>query len=197
MAGDAPSSRTAAHVIPSCEFGGRVGVARGDITPPAGIYFRLWGSARHDVPSGVHRPMVMTCAVFADAEGRNPLVLVTLDLSWWRSKEDEAGIRLAVLKATGLAEDRLIIQPSHSHSAPMISLDLADKPGGHLVAGFRQHVTETCIRLVAEARAALVPGPASGSPAAKPPNTPAQEEPESNHTSMVSVPLRHRCASAA
>ena len=157
MAGDAPSSRTAAHVIPSCEFGGRVGVARGDITPPAGIYFRLWGSARHDVPSGVHRPMVMTCAVFADAEGRNPLVLVTLDLSWWRSKEDEAGIRLAVLKATGLAEDRLIIQPSHSHSAPMISLDLADKPGGHLVAGFRQHVTETCIRLVGEARAALVP----------------------------------------
>ena len=30
-----------------------------------------------------------------------------------------------------------------------------------------------------------------------PPSTPAQEEPESNHTSIVSVPLRQCSASAA
>jgi hypothetical protein len=157
MAGDAPSSRTATHVIPSCEFGGRVGVACGDITPPPGIYFRLWGSARHDVPSGVHRPMLATCAVFADRDGKHPMALISIDLSWWRSKDDEWGVRSAVLKASGLDEDRLIIQPTHSHSAPMIDVDLADKPGGHLVAGHRAHVIETCIRLVAEARADLKP----------------------------------------
>ena len=33
--------------------------------------------------------------------------------------------------------------------------------------------------------------------AAKPPSTPAQEEPESNQTSMVSVPLRQRWAWSA
>ena len=65
MTGDAPSPRTAQHVIPSCEFGGRVGVSRGDITPPPGIYFRLWGSARHDIPTGVHRPMLATAVAFA------------------------------------------------------------------------------------------------------------------------------------
>jgi hypothetical protein len=157
MAGDAPSSRTTTHVIPSCEFGERVGVARGDITPPDGIYFRLWGSAKHDQPSGVHRPMLATCAVFADRDGRSPMALISLDHSWWRSKDDEWGIRSAVLKASSLDEDRLIIQPTHSHSAPLVGLDLADKPGGHLVAGFRARIVETCIRLIAEARANLRP----------------------------------------
>ena len=157
MIGDAPAPQVGQRVLHSCEFGGRVGVARGDITPPAGIYFRLWGSAKHDQPSGVHRPMVATCAAFADAEGGDALVLLTLDHSWWRSTADERGVRSAVVKATGLDEDRLILQPSHTHSAPLMALDLADKPGGHLIADFRRHVTETCIRLVAEARAALAP----------------------------------------
>ncbi|MBM3548809.1 MAG: hypothetical protein FJX54_17845 [Alphaproteobacteria bacterium] len=157
MPGDAPISRNAVHVIPSCEFGGQVGVACGDITPPDGIYFRLWGSAKHDQPSGVHRPMLATCAVFADNAGNNEMALISIDLSWWRSKEDEEGVRLAVLKAAGLDEDRLIIQPTHSHSAPMVDPDLADKPGGHLVAGHRARLIETCIRLVDEARGKLRP----------------------------------------
>lgn len=155
--GDAPDIRNRTHVIRSCEFGGRAGVARGDITPPDGIYFRLWGSARHDQPSGVHRPMLATAAAFADAKGETQLVLLTLDHSWWRSKEDEWGLRSAVLDASGLPEDRLIIQPSHSHSAPMVDPDLADKPGGHLVAGHRKRLIETLIRVVAEARASMVP----------------------------------------
>jgi hypothetical protein len=155
--GDAPDNRNHTHVIRSCEFGGQAGVARGDITPPGGIYFRLWGSARHDQPSGVHRPMLATAAAFADAKGETQLVLLTLDHSWWRSKEDEWGLRSAVLEASGLPEDRLIVQPSHSHSAPMIDPDLADKPGGHLVAGHRKRLIESLIRIVAEARASMVP----------------------------------------
>ena len=75
--GDAPDTRSRTHVIRSCEFGGRAGVARGDITPPDGIYFRLWGSAKHDQPSGVHRPMLATAAALADASGKTQLVLVT------------------------------------------------------------------------------------------------------------------------
>lgn len=34
----------------------RVGVARRDITPPAGIYHRMWGAAMHDRAEGVHKP---------------------------------------------------------------------------------------------------------------------------------------------
>ena len=53
-----------------------------------------------------------------------------------------------MLEASGLPEDRLIVQPSHSHSAPMVDPDLADKPGGHLVAGHRKRLIETLIRMV-------------------------------------------------
>jgi hypothetical protein len=144
-------------VLRAAEFGGRAGVARADITPPPGIYFRLWGSARHDVPSGVHRPLAATCAAFADGRGGEPLVVIVLDHSWWRSKDDEWGVRSAVLRASGLAEDRLIIQPTHSHSVPHMGLDVADKPGGDKVPAFRRHVIDSCIRLVSEARAALRP----------------------------------------
>ena len=35
-------------VICHSEFKGEMGVARADITPPAGIYARSWGSAKHD-----------------------------------------------------------------------------------------------------------------------------------------------------
>src|SRR5260370_23209707 len=38
----------------------RAGVARGDITPPVGIYHRLWGAAVHDRATGAHRPLLAT-----------------------------------------------------------------------------------------------------------------------------------------
>jgi len=33
------------------------GHARCDITPPVGIYHRMWGAARHDQATGVHRAL--------------------------------------------------------------------------------------------------------------------------------------------
>src|SRR5687768_7664886 len=36
------------------------GVARGDITPPVGMYHRMWGAATHDRSTGVHRPLTAT-----------------------------------------------------------------------------------------------------------------------------------------
>ena len=38
----------------------RAGVARCDITPPVGIYHRMWGAALHDRSTGVHRPLTAT-----------------------------------------------------------------------------------------------------------------------------------------
>ena len=37
----------------------RLGVARVDITPPADIYQRMWGAARHDQAEGIHRLIVL------------------------------------------------------------------------------------------------------------------------------------------
>ena len=42
------------------------GVARGDITPPVGIYHRMWGAASHDRSTGVHRPLTATVLWLTD-----------------------------------------------------------------------------------------------------------------------------------
>ena len=139
------------------EFYGRIGVARADITPPIEIFARSWGSSKHDNASGVHRPLLASCAVFADAAGGRPLALLALDLSWWSSRQDELDIRMAILEGTGLQEHELMLHPSHTHSAPRTALDYVDRPGGQLIPAYRAQIKRTCVELVGRARAALSP----------------------------------------
>ena len=61
------------------EFHGRIGTARTDVTPPVGIYSRTWGSAKHDVAEGVHRPALASCLVFQTLDGKSELVFLTMD----------------------------------------------------------------------------------------------------------------------
>jgi hypothetical protein len=147
----------ARHTLRHSEFAGRIGVAREAITPPPGIYARLWGSAKHDIPLGVHKPLLATCVFFTDHAGASPLVLLALDLSWWRSSSDERELRAAVLEFGGLQEHQVILHVSHTHAAPSTSIELADRPGGHLIAGYRAQIKATCIRLVSAACAAALP----------------------------------------
>src|SRR6059036_2817902 len=46
----------------------RFALAWTDITPPVGIYHRMWGAAKHERATGVHRPLRATVAVFAPME---------------------------------------------------------------------------------------------------------------------------------
>jgi hypothetical protein len=143
--------------IRDSEFAGTFGVARADITPPPGIYARCWGSSTHDIASGVHKPLLATCAVFADADGQNALALLALDLSWWSSKQDELELRTAILEGSGLREHELMLHPSHTHSAPRTAPEFIDRPGGHLIPQYRALIKTTCISLIARARQAMVP----------------------------------------
>src|ERR1051326_1301554 len=43
-----------------------------DITPPAGIYHRMWGAAKHERATGVHRALRATVAVFAPSPHPSP-----------------------------------------------------------------------------------------------------------------------------
>src|SRR5437868_12120030 len=85
--------------VASPEFAGLLGIAREDITPPVGIYARSWGAAKHDVAAGVHRPLTATALTMRSAAGESPLVLVALDLGWWKSVDDERVVRSALLEA--------------------------------------------------------------------------------------------------
>ena len=59
-----PTPLTAAPdlVEPAPGFSGSIGVARRDITPPPGIFIRVWGPATEDVSTGTHRPLTLHSA---------------------------------------------------------------------------------------------------------------------------------------
>ena len=68
------------EVVPSA-FAGLIGMARRDTTPPAGIYARMWGAAKHDVADGVHRPLSVTVLALQAREHGRPRLLVGLDIA--------------------------------------------------------------------------------------------------------------------
>ncbi len=138
-------------------FEGRIGISRCDITPPVGIYSRMWGGALHDVAEGVHRNLAATALTLEPISSGKPLVLVQLDLGWWRLSEDEQFVRSAVLEALELEESRLVIALSHSHSGPSISRDHRDRPGGKKIEQYLEHLREVTIDMVRRAMANAVP----------------------------------------
>lgn len=112
------------------EFQGRVGLARSIITPPKGIYARLWGSATHDVAEGVHQPMLATCVIFTSESTSQELVLITLDaIALWQEEADR--IRDALRERFDLQPQQLMLHPSHTHSSPALARRHADRLGGH------------------------------------------------------------------
>jgi hypothetical protein len=140
-------------------FSGLIGVARADITPPAGIFARNWGAATHEIASGIHKPLTATAlSLRSEAQPAHTLTLIALDLGWWRTAEDEWAVRGAVIDALGCAHSAVVVALSHTHAGPSICADDADKPGGHLIAPYLAHVREVCVRLAHEARANAQPG---------------------------------------
>ena len=89
-------------VIRQSEFKGEMGVARADITPPANIYARSWGSAKHDAAEGIHRPLVVTSMFLRGGDPQQELYLVCFDLGWWFDNAHELEIRKQILVSTGL-----------------------------------------------------------------------------------------------
>jgi len=132
-------------------FEGRIGVARRDITPPPGIYARMWGCAEHDVAEGIHRPLLATAMAFRSSADERPLVLVSLDLTWWRCSQDEWLVRAPVLEALSLDASRLMIHSAHTHAGPSISRADADKPGGEKIEAYLAELRDMTIQAAREA----------------------------------------------
>lgn len=151
------ANRASIPALEQNEFTGLIGVDWADITPPAGMYSRTWGSSVHDIASGIHRPLRATCVALAATETSDPLYFITLDLMVWLSREDEAGIRAPVEVELGIAPGRLILQLSHSHGAPFTDPGLASAPGGHLIAQYRAEVLTACLKIAQGARASMTP----------------------------------------
>jgi Neutral/alkaline non-lysosomal ceramidase, N-terminal len=145
--------KSAPDATPPPGFRGIIGAGRRDITPPPGINARNWGAATFDVAQGIHRPLLATALTLQAAADQPPLVLVALDLGWWRDRDDEAIVRRGILAAIGLPEERLIMALSHTHAGPCTSLLNADLPGGQLIRPYLEALRDACVQAIEEALA--------------------------------------------
>lgn len=132
-------------------FTGLIGVARRDITPPAGIYARNWGAAAHDIAEGVHRPLLCTVLTVRPDVGQAPLVLAAIDATWFRGPEGALLIREFVCRELGVPSSALMISLSHTHSGPSLSPAEVNKPGGEMITPYVERVACAIVEAAREA----------------------------------------------
>ena len=142
-----------------CSFG----IARCDVTPPVGIYHRMWGAAKHDRSAGVHRPLTATACVFQPIEdGGNSdsnsdwQILVALDHCLFRNREMDELTR-HVCDAAGIDEAELLVVFSHTHAAGLMERDRADLPGGELIGPYLDELADKTAGIVQQAIASVQP----------------------------------------
>jgi hypothetical protein len=136
---------------------GRVGFARADITPPVGIYHRMWGAAVHDRATGVHRPLTATALYLESADGAARQLVLGLDHCLLDRAEFER-VRDQVGETTGIAEPAVRVAMSHTHGSAWMSRSRAHLPGGELIGPYLDEMAEACARAAADAVGAAVPG---------------------------------------
>ena len=133
----------------------RFGIAIGDITPPVGIYHRMWGAASHDVATGVHRPLRATVAVLAspnsgEVDPSTHQILVALDHCIMGVVE-MSRLLDSLATATSLPREVFVVVFSHTHAAGLMSLDRVDLPGGNLIPPYLGAVGKTVAKLTRDA----------------------------------------------
>jgi hypothetical protein len=138
----------------------RAGLARCDVTPPVGIYHRLWGAATHESATGIHRPLTATAMVF-QAEGLGPTletqqVIVAVDhcLLWAREMDE---LLTSVAGQTGIAQEQLAITFSHTHSGGFLDTSRSHLPGGDLIRPYLDDLARKIAAIVRVAQATTRP----------------------------------------
>ncbi len=126
-------------------FSGRIGIARGDITPPVEIYSRNWGAAKHDQAESIHKPLNVTAISLASEEHSTPLVLLDFDLGWWRKETLFQSFQKKLLDELSLKSPELIIAFSHTHAGAAFVDEDPLLPGSELVENYLQHILQTAI----------------------------------------------------
>ncbi len=134
------------------------GVARCDITPPVGIYHRMWGAATHDRATGVHRPLLATALWLQPTAGdaSQAQLVIALDHCVIDSVE-MTRLCEAVCQATSLQESQVQITLSHTHGSGWMSRARAHFPGGDLIGPYLDDVAGKLAILAVQAKQALQP----------------------------------------
>lgn len=138
----------------------RFGIARCDITPPIGIYHRMWGAATHDRATGVHRPLTATALVFQAIDSPpspdSEIIVVAVDhCLLWASEMNS--LLQAVCSAAGIKQEQLLVVFSHTHAAGLMGLERVNLPGGDLISAYLDTLASRIAEIIREARSTVRP----------------------------------------
>jgi hypothetical protein len=134
----------------------RAAFARADLTPPPGIYHRMWGAALHERATGVHRPLAATAMLLEALDESGRLLVFGLDHCLLEAVETRA-IKARVEAACGISPDQIHVSLSHTHGSAWLSRSRSHLPGGDLIGPYLDSVAETCAKLAKEASGKLQP----------------------------------------
>ena len=136
----------------------RASIVRCDITPPIGIYHRMWGAALHDLATGVHRPLLATMLWLESESPTNgtPQIILGLDHCILDPYEIEA-IRKVIQNSTGVPYANIQVTLSHTHGAGWMSRTRSDLPGGELLGPYLDQLAVRMGELAKQAQTQVTP----------------------------------------
>ncbi|MEJ6645446.1 MAG: hypothetical protein QNL33_19545 [Akkermansiaceae bacterium] len=125
----------------------RFGVSRWDITPGLDVGVKNWGATDRWFASGVHRPLTGTALAISEGAEKSdpPLLLISLDLGWWRARADADQLRLALCEALELPEENLIVHLTHTHAAPLLDSEPPPESNPEATIAYLETLREACI----------------------------------------------------
>lgn len=153
-----PHTPRLAHTPPAASA--FAGVARRDITPPLGIYARMWGAAKHDVSEGTHMPLSVTALAIKQNKAADAIFIISIDLALLGDlggEEDENRIMGSVMKAVGRPRGAFLINCTHTHAAPWAASSRSNMPGGEMIKPYLDKVADAISQACREALATAVP----------------------------------------
>ncbi|HMI03416.1 MAG TPA: hypothetical protein VK541_13085, partial [Pedobacter sp.] len=119
-----------------------------------------WGAAVNDVATGLHKDLVLTCITFRSETEAQPLILIAMDLGWWKNMDDERFFRQPILEALEIEASGLMICFSHTHAGPGICRSDAVKAGGNHIEPYllqlQKKAIETARIALGDARPAVL-----------------------------------------
>lgn len=136
-------------VVETCQSHCLVGIGRCDITPPIGIYHRMWGAATHDRSTGVHRPLTATVIHLRESGSIAPCqrIIIAVDhcLLW---TQEMNGLLNSICTNLDIPADQLIVFFSHTHGAGLMGLERSKLPGGDLISPYLDELAQKITGLI-------------------------------------------------
>jgi len=136
----------------------RFGLARWDITPGLEVCAKNWGATDRWFARGVHRPLTGTALAIASFDpDAPPLILISLDLGWWRSRADANNLSRALCAALAVPEQNLIVHLAHTHAGPILDSEPPPQANPPATAAYLVRLQTLCIEGARAAVADLQP----------------------------------------